>query len=204
MLTTIIQGFGALCCAIVMGVAILLGMNYLETNIWWFYVLEPLLIVIAMGGALLRAKRSWVNYIALFLYVVTTLATGQLTKQAFDYGEQISEQGAINSNNATIGMWNQYAPESWKVEPTKEASYMDRVGLAGILILQKYGHDLYNIGYFELNILLYALFFPGIALWFAVLWWKNKSSFISYSAILTCVCTLLMSVYMFKTLPPHI
>ncbi len=202
-MTTLIQGIGALCSAIVMGVAILLGMNYLETNIWWFYVLEPLLIVITMGGALLRAKRSWVNYIAIFLFAVTTLATGQLTKQAFDYGEQISEQRAINSNNSTIRMWNQYAPEQMQIELTKEASYLDRVGVSGILILQKYGRDL-KVGYWGINILLYALIFPGIALWYAVLWRKHKAGLINYSAIVMCLCTLLMSVYMFKTLPVHI
>ncbi len=199
----LIQGFGALCCAIVMGVSILLGMNYLETNIWWFYVLEPLLIVIAMGGALLRAKRSWANYIAICLFIVSALATGQLTKQAFDYGEQITEQRAINSNNATIGMWNQYAPEMWQVKPTTEASYLDRVGVAAILILQKYGRDL-KVGYWGINILLYALIFPGITLWYAILWWKKKSALTSYSAILICLCTLLMSAYMFKTMPVHI
>ncbi len=202
-MSAIVQGIGALCCAIVMGVAILLNMNYLETNIWWFYVLEPLLIVVTMGGALFRAKRSWANYVAILLFAVTTLATEELTKQAFDYGEQISEQRAINSNNSTINMWNQYAPESWKVEPTKEASYLDRVGVAAILILQKYGRDL-HVGYWGINILLYALLFPGIALWYAILWKKNKAGLINYSAIVICLCTLLMSVYMFNTLPVHI
>ncbi len=199
----IIEGIGALCCAIVMGVAILLGMNYLETNIWWFYFLEPLLIVITMGGALLCVKRSWVNYLAIALFIVTTLATGRLTKQACDYGEQITEQRAINSNNSTINMWNQYAPEAMKVELTTEASYLDRVGVAGILILQKYGRDL-HVGYWGINIILYALLFPGIALLFAILWRKKKELWINYGIVVVCSGTLAMSFYLFQTLPMNI
>lgn len=196
----IIQGIGAICCAIVMGIAALLGMNYLETNIWWFYVLEPLLIIIFMGGCLCKAvsaRKDWVSGIAFLLFAVSAVTTGLLTKKAFDYGEQISASAALSGNQWAVNSWNAYTPDMLHVNPPTETT----VGEAGILILRKYGEDLYHIGYFELNLILYAFLFPGIALYFAILWRKRKYQTAIYSAIPICIGTLLMAAYLFKTLP---
>ncbi len=206
---TIIVGIGAACCAIIMGLSALLDMNYLEVNTWWFLVLEPVLIVITMAGDLLMTKRTLLNYIAIGLFVVTTVVTSVLTIKTFNYGEQISYKTAIESNNATIGTWNTYAPKWMQVAQTTEASYMDKVALAGIRLLRQYGayiHHDSDTGYFALNIILYALLFPGIALYFAILWRRKqeKDKLINYSAITICIGTLIMSLVLFATLPIHI
>ena len=203
MIMGFVETIGIICCAIVMGVAKVTGFNYLEVNVWWFFVLEPLLIVLTMGGALLRGKRCWPNGLALAAFVLATAGTGALTKRAFDYGEQITERKAVAKNNLMIGQWNKHAPESWKIELTTEASYLDRVGVAGIKVLQKYGRDL-CVGYFGLNIILYALLFPGIALLFAVLWWRRKFALANWSALIICFATLLACCYIFYTLPETI
>ncbi len=206
---TLVVGIGALCCAIVMGVAALLGMNYLEVNTWWFIILEPMLIIITMAGALWVTKRSIPNYIAIGMFVLTMIVTSALTIKTFNYGEQISDKTAIDSNNATINTWNVYALRWMQIEPTTEASYMDKVAVVGIRLLRQYGtyiHHDSDMGYFALNIILYALLFPGIALYFAILWWKkrDKDKLINYSAIAICVGTLVMSFFLFVTLPIHV
>ncbi len=205
----IIVGIGAACCAIVMGLSALLGMNYLEVNTWWFLVLEPILIVITMAGTLCVTQRSITNYIAIGLFVLTTVITSLLTFKTFNYATQISDKTAIDANNATIKTWNAYAPNWMQVAQTTDASYMDKVAVAGIHLLRQYGayiHPDSNTGYFALNIILYALLFPGIALYFAILWWKKreKDKLINYSAIAICIGTLIVSLGLFVTLPIHI
>lgn len=201
---TIIQAIGVICCAIIMGVAAILGRNYLEVNIWWFYILEPMLIIIFMGGCLIKSlitTRKWHAWIALLLFLTSTITTGILTKKAFDYGQQIPTEVVVATNKWAADAWNTYTPDIFHVDIPTEATYMDHVGQAGIRILRHYGNDVFTIGYFELNLILYAFLFPGIALYFAILWKKRKYQTAVYSAFPICIGTLLMSVYLFNTLP---
>lgn len=201
-MSMVIQVIGAICCGIVMLVAVVLHMNYLESNVWWFLVLEPVLIVIAMGGCLMmsvRQKRTIIRFLAMDMFILTLIATGTVTKQAFDCGKQITEARATAVNQWAVDAWNANVPAAIRADNVSYCSYPDRVGAAAIVILRHYGNA--TIGYFELNLLLYAFLFPGIALLFAVLWRRKLFDLANYAAIAFCTGTLPIAWYLYTALP---
>lgn len=201
-MSMVIQVIGAICCGIVMLVAVVLHMNYLETNIWWLLILEPILIVITMSGCLMmsvRQKGTIVSFLAVGMFMLTLIATGTVMKQAFDCGKHITEARTTAINQWAVDAWNANVPTAMKVGKVSCCSYPDRVGAAAIVILRHYGNA--TIGYFELNLLLYAFLFPSIAFLFAVLWRRKLFDVANYATIVICTGTLPITWYLYTTIP---
>lgn len=160
-----IQGIGVVCCAIIMGIAALLGLNYLEMNICSSIILKPLLIIIVMGGCLLKAvtiQKNVASCFAILFLGITAVTTGLLTKMAFDYGKQVPSSVALSTNQWAVNSWNAFTSTILHIDSPTEAAYMDQVDQSGIQILQKYGHDLYEMGYFELNLIIVCIPFSKV------------------------------------------